>query len=222
MSFWLDRWCGQISLRAWVPLIYNAVVFKNQRVRDYYSSNGSLWHKILQRPTSGPPPDQESILQLKDLLYTITLTDNGDEAIWSWSNSDLFSVKSMYNFLQERGVKERRFAQLWSVKAPLKVKIFGWLVLLQKVLSKDNLVKRGWSGKISCVLCQDEPETIDHLFLNCYFSRTLWKCLLPSKQCLDTCATVGALWKLCSVKQGVGGRKEAATVVATWWITWLE
>lgn len=54
---------------------------------------------------------------------------------------------------------------------------FAWLAILGKVSTMDNLRRRGLaSGAISnlCVLGRKEMETVDHLFIHCQFSHTLW------------------------------------------------
>lgn len=173
VSFWRDRWCAQLSLQSMFPHLFNAVVRKNHRVWEFSGTNGWRWHKILQGFMSGSSADDESILALKELLCTITLSDVGDAARWRWSNSEVFTVKSMYNFIQKGGISETKFVMLWRIKISLKVKILGWLVLMKKVLTWDNLVKRGWSGEITCPLCLDESEIIDYLFWNCYVSRAV-------------------------------------------------
>jgi phage terminase small subunit len=53
-----------------------------------------------------------------------------------------------------------------------KLKNFMWLVR-KKILTKDNLVKKGWVGDTSCVFC-DAYEDIDHLFVRCSVAYTLW------------------------------------------------
>jgi len=45
-------------------------------------------------------------------------------------------------------------------------------------LTGDNLSKRGFLGPFKCVLCKESLETINHLFLECSFSRVVWKVLL--------------------------------------------
>jgi zinc-binding in reverse transcriptase len=39
-----------------------------------------------------------------------------------------------------------------------------WLVLQRKILTRDNLCKRGWLGDVNCVFCS-HSESINHLFL---------------------------------------------------------
>lgn len=89
--------------------IFNKVASKDHRVRDCYGRNGWRWHKILQGFAPGSRSDSESILELKELLANITLMDNRDEAGWRWNLTEIFTVKSIYNFLQDSGVHERRF-----------------------------------------------------------------------------------------------------------------
>jgi hypothetical protein len=51
----------------------------------------------------------------------------------------------------------------WKAKLPLKIKIFLWYLKRWVVLTKDNLMKRGWKGDSKCNLCGLE-ETIQHIF----------------------------------------------------------
>ena len=40
---------------------------------------------------------------------------------------------------------------LWKIKVPAKIKFFSWLVGTICLLTKDNLLKRGWHGCDKCV-----------------------------------------------------------------------
>jgi zinc-binding in reverse transcriptase len=57
---------------------------------------------------------------------------------------------------------------LWKLKLPLKVYCFLWLVVQNKILTTDNLSRKGWVGPLSCVFCQVN-ESVNHLFLSCPF-----------------------------------------------------
>jgi hypothetical protein len=59
------------------------------------------------------------------------------------------------------------------MKIPLKTKIFAWYLRRGIILTKDNLVKRNWQGSKKCVFCHQD-ETINHLFFNCQFARSIW------------------------------------------------
>jgi hypothetical protein len=62
---------------------------------------------------------------------------------------------------------------LWKTKIPLKIKIFLWLLYREKILTKDNLVKRNWNGNVMCCF-YNNYETIQHLFFDCNLAKFIW------------------------------------------------
>jgi hypothetical protein len=42
---------------------------------------------------------------------------------------------------------------LWKTKVPLKIKIFLWRVINDKIQSAEQLKKRNWPGPGDCKLC---------------------------------------------------------------------
>lgn len=48
-----------------------------------------------------------------------------------------------------------------------------WLVSKKKILTKDNLIKKGWVGDVGCQFC-GWPESLDHLFLKCPLIQPVW------------------------------------------------
>ena len=49
-----------------------------------------------------------------------------------------------------------------------------WFVHKQVILTKDNLIKRNWTGPTRCSFC-DRDETIKHLFFDCLLAKVLWR-----------------------------------------------
>jgi hypothetical protein len=56
----------------------------------------------------------------------------------------------------------------------LKIKLFIWLAADDKILTWDNLLRRGWEGPNICFLCHLNSESITHLFLDCTFTQQVW------------------------------------------------
>ncbi len=141
---------------------------------------------------------------------------------WRWDRSENFSVKSLYLFLQNGGVSDHRFHELWRIRFPLKVKIFAWLVLRGRVSTLDRLRKRGWTGASSCVFCQVEDETVDHLFLGCCVTRSIFLGSFPDllSHCRST--TVASLWSAFCLRRGPTRDRELLEIAAVWWAVWLE
>eukprot|EP00253_Pinus_taeda_P004750 PITA_04750 len=63
---------------------------------------------------------------------------------------------------------------VWKSEAIPKIKFFTWLLLKGKVLTAENLRKRGINGPSRCPNCCSTEETIHHLFLDCPFAKSCW------------------------------------------------
>jgi hypothetical protein len=48
-----------------------------------------------------------------------------------------------------------------------------WLIMRNNILTKDNLLKRGWHGDDTCHIC-GMKESVNHLLLNCSVARPVW------------------------------------------------
>lgn len=107
--------------------------------------------------------------------YSSVFTDttHPDRIIWRWKSTGQFYVHSLYTWLDYGGMKDKVYTTLWKTKIPLKIKIFMWLVKEGKILTKDNLAKKGWSGNMTCQFC-NLVETIDHLFVTCPVISAIW------------------------------------------------
>ena len=55
--------------------------------------------------------------------------------------------------------------------APPRVKFFHWLANLERCWTADRLARRGLPHPARCLLCDQAPESIHHLFLACPFSK---------------------------------------------------
>jgi hypothetical protein len=49
----------------------------------------------------------------------------------------------------------------------MKTKLFMWLVHHKKILTWDNIRKRGILGPSICQLCKAEEETMEHILNSC-------------------------------------------------------
>jgi hypothetical protein len=92
------------------------------------------------------------------------LSDQEDRIVWTLGKKG-FSVNSLYKKkMCNQVVVPHRF--LWKSKLPHKIKVFIWLVVRNKILTKDNLKKRNWHGSWDCCFCGCS-EAVDHLFFKC-------------------------------------------------------
>lgn len=98
----------------------------------------------------------------------------------------------MINF---RGIKQVHVSAVWAIKVPPRVHMFLWLLINNKVLTRDNLAKRRKIEDESCLFCS-EKETCQHLFFDCVVAKQCWhmfSVLLGSIVGFDI-ANIGKFW----------------------------
>ncbi|WKA03436.1 hypothetical protein VitviT2T_021543 [Vitis vinifera] len=110
-----------------------------------------------------------SILQGKRLFVGLE-----DRVLWNASKNEIFFVKSLYNTLDSSGSVPFPWRIIWSPCVPTKVGFFAWEASWGKVLTQDQLKRRGWILANRCFLCCDEEETINHILIHCPKARVLW------------------------------------------------
>jgi zinc-binding in reverse transcriptase len=93
--------------------------------------------------------------------------------VWRYSNTGSFSTHNVYEWLMYRGMTSPSADIWWVLPIPLKVKVFMWLVCHNRILTKDNLHKRGWDGNLQFIFCS-ENETVSHLFVTCGWVTQIW------------------------------------------------
>lgn len=54
------------------------------------------------------------------------------------------------------------------------MQVFPWLMVQNKILTIDNLMKKGWAMVNRCVMCKAEIETVSHLFKKCRTSIAIY------------------------------------------------
>ena len=67
---------------------------------------------------------------------------------------------------------------IWNPIVPPKLGFFAWEASWGKVLTLDQLKRRGFTLVNRCFLCEEEEETIDHLLIHCSTAKMLWNLLL--------------------------------------------
>ncbi|KAJ4807034.1 RNA-directed DNA polymerase (reverse transcriptase)-related family protein [Rhynchospora pubera] len=74
-----------------------------------------------------------------------------------------------------RGLRSVYHSKLSKLIAPPRVKIFLWLLLLDRLLTQENLSIRNWPSNGGCPCCPGNvQETSLHLFLLYPFARSIW------------------------------------------------
>ena len=98
-----------------------------------------------------------------------------DRVVWKETKNEIFSVKSLYNTLEPSCVVPFPWSIIWSPCVPTNVGFFAWEASWEKVLTLDQLKRRGWNLANRCFLCCVEEEMINHILIHCSKARVLWE-----------------------------------------------
>jgi zinc-binding in reverse transcriptase len=118
-----------------------------------------------------------------------------DVLLWRWQSKGMFYVHSLYKWLEYGGLRNIDFAVMWKTNLPLKIKKFIWLVRKNRVLTKLNLIKKGWNESTECMFCNEEKSTY-HIFITCPFSSSIWDWIAKYNNFIFAGSTIEDLWTL--------------------------
>ena len=140
---------------------------------------------------------------------------------WEWRGSR-FTVRAAYRLLlamepPEDPVYVRRCRLLWRRRIPLKFKIFCWLLIRGRLMTRS--LRQGFvlEADANCVMCSDTTEDCSHLFFECPLVQPVW--IAAALGGIDVTAG-DAFWH--SVCQGTFRREaEWQIIFTTLWAIWL-
>ena len=83
-------------------------------------------------------------MSLLNLLSGVYIAEGGEDIRLSKaSKNGSFSVYSFFSSMMGRCNMRSPMVCIWKLKAPSRVVVFGWLVLRKRILTMDNLRRRG-------------------------------------------------------------------------------
>jgi hypothetical protein len=117
----------------------------------------------------------EMVMSFFEQLYFIRVRHGEvDRVVWNLSKRMNFEVKTFYKALICYKAVSFPWKGIWRVKTPKRVAFFVWTVALGKILTHDNLRRRGIVVVEWCVMCKKHGEFVDHFLLHCDVARVVW------------------------------------------------
>ena len=138
----------------------HAYILKGRSLWQISSSQCSSWN-------------WRKLLQLRSLAYRFVEMKNGIE-VWKFPGSR-YSTAQIWKEIRPRKEKVDWHRLVWTPMAIPKHIIIDWMAILNRLPTMDRL--KGWGIELNgtCRLCQQEQESRDHLFFDCFFSQHIWR-----------------------------------------------
>ena len=177
--FWTDNWVGGVPLQVSFPHLFDLSVDKGVTVEAIASSGwgvgGGVW--VWRRRLFAW--EEECVAECCALLHDVVLQDYSIDR-WKWLLDPVFgyTVKGVYQLFTsvDEPPASDILDNVWHKHVPLKVSLFAWRLLRNRLPTKDNLVRRHvlQHDATQCVKGCSGQESASHLFLHCATFGNLW------------------------------------------------
>jgi hypothetical protein len=179
LKFWVDPWIQNRSVAQFAPNLMKHIKPASLQASVAQALPGNEWAHMIK----GTPSVQALVeyMDLWEAVSSLHVNEELPDAIsWRLTPNAAYSAKSAYNMFFIGRIEMPGAKELWTAGAPLKHKIHMWLALKDRLWTADRLARRGLQHPPLCTLCCQEEETVEHLTLQCSFSREVWyHVLLP-------------------------------------------
>jgi hypothetical protein len=167
---WQDLWNWIVQKEAYPELF--SFTTKSEITVQQAQEVGQLY-EIFQLPLTSEAFQQYTMLSSE--IANLELRPNHDEWKYIWGSGQ-FSVHKAYQALTGHMPTHHVFRHLWLCKCQPKHKIFFWLLLHDKLKTRDRLRRRHmYLETYTCENCiLQKTESAYHLFLRCNFARRCW------------------------------------------------
>ena len=179
ISFWKDAWCGEEALSLTFPNLFRLTAQKKAKVAELWNweSGEGGWNPIFLR--SFNDWEMEEVDRFLQVLCRKQINPiMEDKILFKGSRNDGFSVKNMYRVLDSSPQVVFPSRSIWNPVIPPRMGFFAWEASWGRVLTLDQLQRRGRALANRCFLCEEDEEDINHLLLHCKKAKMLWDLVL--------------------------------------------
>lgn len=138
-SFWRDNWLQNSCPKDVVPLCFKLAKQKQRNVQK--ELEGNLWLQSFKQFTT--VEEINELVQLGEMLQQIQLNPQvQDDIAWNWNEKGVYTAESAYLAQFQGSFVTHDFISIWKAPAEPKTRFFGWLIIHQKTLTAQSLLRR--------------------------------------------------------------------------------
>jgi hypothetical protein len=111
---------------------------------------------------------------LRQMLADVQLLPEREDSLrWCWSGDGVYSAKSAYGSFFARQMRVTMASVIWRSRTHMGARFFAWIVSRDRRWTTDRLERRRHPCPVACPLCDQDPETIQHLILGYVVAREI-------------------------------------------------
>lgn len=108
-------------------------------------------------------------------IQQIQVLNDTDFVTWIHTGSGVFSISSAYEVFRRRGNRRQWAKVVWGGGIMPRHSFTTWLLYRNCLKTRSLLVSRGMQIDNICLLCNRQPETCEHIFFQCQYSKLVWQ-----------------------------------------------
>jgi hypothetical protein len=119
----------------------------------------------------------QELSELQQILQNHSAEEARDCWTWRLNGKGQYTAKKFYILVHDPIQSNPLLNWIWKSCCILKTKVFAWLVIMDRLNTKDMIIRRHWhiQDGPECVLFPTHHlENRDHLFFQCNFSARIW------------------------------------------------
>lgn len=166
-QFWNDNWS---------PFGDLTIYLSGSRSRLGIAINATVASLCTNGVWTLPPARSERQAALYAFLTTVELQNNQDYYEWevNGSTTNDFRTGELYHYLIEPHPDVSWAETIWFSRAIPRHSFHSWLVILDRIPTRDRLMQWGLQVDGHCLLCNTNQESRDHIYFSCNFGFDLW------------------------------------------------
>ena len=173
-SLWKDVWINEIPLMESHDHLFSFAKDEDISLAQYYNNYDHADNFML--PLSMEAGTE--LDNLREIMEGINLEAMGtDEWILCWGDVD-FKPQKFYKYMFRNVLTPTCITSIWKSKCIMRHKVFAWLMLNDRVNTRDLLLRRHFNigDDHDCPMCNmGVVETNAHLFYECPFAVKCWE-----------------------------------------------
>lgn len=170
--FWKDLWL-QETIELSHPRAFSFTLNEDASVKEFLeiTSLAEAFHLPLSPQAHAEVRDLQAVTTH---LRPVSATSDVWHYVWGKAH---YNSADYYRFFFRDVQAHQVFSWLWKSKCVMKMKVFGWLLLNDRLNTRNMLLRRHYNigDDHDCLLCGlPIEETVDHMIFTCTFSRQCW------------------------------------------------
>ncbi|KAF8394791.1 hypothetical protein HHK36_018727 [Tetracentron sinense] len=176
-----------------------------------------------------PPQPHSAVLnQIWDVVHDLGMLRDtvGDRIVWTEAANGSYSLSSAWDLVRNRFAPVPWNSIIWFSENIPRQSFIAWMDFRESLLTLDKLLRRNIIQSSTCVFCRRYPETHNHLFFACRFTKNVWRSILRTSRIRHRPADVWheeITWVINHFKgQGFVSKIKRLSLCATIYHIWTE